>query len=182
LLQAGVNEERDSDLLARYLEQSKNNPDEIVRAAQQALKDMGYYTRQISGKLDVDTEEALRVYQIRMGLLSTGAIGFDTFRALNSYTPARDEPYVSWWDNDRAVTLGKVTEATANSDASATPGKSVKDGTSTPTTATKPSNDGSAGGKTSTSSSNSGSAEATTDKGSPAADQSASGSKPSGQK
>ena len=176
LLQAGVNEERDSDLLARYLKQSTNNPGEIVRAAQQALKDMGYYTRQISGELDVDTEEALRVYQIRMGLLSTGAIGFDTFRALNSYTPARDEPYVSWWDNDRAVTLGKVTETTTNSDAS------VKDGTSTPASATKPSADEPTGDKTATNSSGSGSADATTDKSNPAADQTASESTPSGQK
>jgi len=163
-------------LLARYLKQSTNNPGEIVRAAQQALKDMGYYTRQISGELDVDTEEALRVYQIRMGLLSTGAIGFDTFRALNSYTPARDEPYVSWWDNDRAVTLGKVTETTTNSDAS------VKDGTSTPASATKPSADEPTGDKTATNSSGSGSADATTDKSNPAADQTASESTPSGQK
>jgi hypothetical protein len=175
LLQAGVNEERDSDLLARYLKQSTNNPGEIVRAAQQALKDMGYYTQQISGELDVDTEEALRVYQIRMGLLSTGAIGFDTFRALNSYTPARDEPYVSWWDNDRAVTLGKVTETTTNSDASA------KDGTSTPASATKPSTDEPAGDKTATNSSGSGSADATTDKSNPASDQTASEATPSGQ-
>ena len=175
LLQAGVNEERDSDLLARYLKQSTNNPGEIVRAAQQALKDMGYYTQQISGELDVDTEEALRVYQIRMGLLSTGAIGFDTFRALNSYTPARDEPYVSWWDNDRAVTLGKVTETTTNSDAS------VKDGTSTPAIATTPSADEPTGDKTATNSSGSGSADATTDKSNPASDQTASEATPSGQ-
>lgn len=109
LLQAGVNEERDADLLARYLEQSKNDPEKIVKATQKALRDMGYYAGEVSGELNRETEEALRTYQIRMGLLSTGAIGFDTFRAINSYTPVRDKPYVNWWINDRAVTLGEVT-------------------------------------------------------------------------
>ena len=176
LLQAGVNEERDADLLARYLEQSTNNPDEIVRAAQQALKDMGYYNRQISGQLDVDTEEALRVYQIRMGLLSTGAIGFDTFRALNSYTPARDEPYVSWWHNDRAVTLGKVTTVPTSSD------DSVKNGTSTPSNTVKPSAEEPAGDTSATNSGSSGSADATQDKSNSVVDQAASESTSSGQK
>jgi hypothetical protein len=109
LLQAGVNEERDADLLARYLEQSKHDPGKIVEATQKALRDMGYYSGEISGALNQETEEALRTYQTRMGLLSTGAIGFDTFRAINSYTPVRDKPYVNWWINDRAVTLGEVT-------------------------------------------------------------------------
>ncbi len=138
LLQAGINEERDSDLLARYLKQSKDEPEELVRVVQRALKDMGYYHGDISGQLTMDIEEALRVYQMRMGLLSTGAIGFDTFRAINSYTPARDEPYVSWWVNDRAVTLGKVVSQADTTDTAPAKDSNQADSTSsTPKTPAK---------------------------------------------
>jgi hypothetical protein len=105
LLRAGVNEERDGDLLARYIDKTQENPNEIVAAVQQALVDMGYYSGSVTGKLDLATEDSLRMYQMRMGLLATGAIGFDTFRAINSYTPAQDQPYVTWWADDRSSQL-----------------------------------------------------------------------------
>jgi hypothetical protein len=115
LLRAGVNEEHDSDLLSRYVKQSQKNPSEIISAVQRALFDMGYYEGDPTGELDLATEDALRVYQMRMGLLATGGIGFDTFRAINSYTPAQDTPYVTWWSDDRSSQMESVSGDTNDS-------------------------------------------------------------------
>ena len=45
-----------------------------------------------------------------MGLLASGSIGFETFRSINTYTPLRDTPYVTWWETVSQTAVGsKVT-------------------------------------------------------------------------
>ena len=47
-----------------------------------------------------------------MGLLASGSIGFETFRSINTYTPLRDTPYVTWWESVSETAIGsKVTPA-----------------------------------------------------------------------
>jgi peptidoglycan hydrolase-like protein with peptidoglycan-binding domain len=56
--------------------------DPAVEAAQEKLKDGGFYYGEINGKKDADTTAAIRRYQIRNGLQITGELNTETQRAL----------------------------------------------------------------------------------------------------
>jgi peptidoglycan hydrolase-like protein with peptidoglycan-binding domain len=110
LANAGVHAEKNAALLAEFVEKNQTEPTEIIKIIQRALVDLDYYTGTIDGQLSEATSEALSQYQTRMGLLASGSIGFDTFRSINTYTPLRDTPYVSWWENVNQLAIGsKVT-------------------------------------------------------------------------
>ena len=61
--------------------------DQAVEAAQQKLKDQGFYYGEITGKLDADTTAAIRRYQIRNGLQITGQLNAETQQALGGAKP-----------------------------------------------------------------------------------------------
>lgn len=110
LANAGVNTEKNDSLLAEFVEQNQTNPGEIIKTVQRALTDLDYYNGAIDGQLSEATSEALFQYQSRMGLLASGSIGFETFRSINTYTPLRDTPYVTWWETVSQTAVGsKVT-------------------------------------------------------------------------
>lgn len=123
LANAGMVEEKDRELRARFIELSARDEADLVRAAQTVLRDLKYYNGPISGKLDPTTQEALQVYQQQMGLMSTGLLGYETFRMMNVYTPARTSPYVPWWQNynlvERAVATQRVVPPAAETPAPA---------------------------------------------------------------
>lgn len=106
LANAGVNAEKNAALLAKFIELNQTDPSKIIKAVQLALEDLNYYPGPINGKLSEETSDALFQYQTRMGLLASGSIGFDTFRSINTYTPLRDTPYVSWWENVNQAAIG----------------------------------------------------------------------------
>jgi peptidoglycan hydrolase-like protein with peptidoglycan-binding domain len=56
--------------------------DPAIEAAQDKLKDGGFYYGEINGKKDADTTAAIRRYQIRNGLQITGELNTETQRAL----------------------------------------------------------------------------------------------------
>ena len=56
--------------------------DQGIEAAQQKLKDQGFYYGEITGKHDADTIAAIRRYQIRNGLQITGELNAETQHAL----------------------------------------------------------------------------------------------------
>ena len=49
---------------------------------QRALKDLGYYTGEVNGSLEVNTRNALAAYQQDYGLDATGVVDEATVRAL----------------------------------------------------------------------------------------------------
>ncbi|HCP01588.1 MAG: hypothetical protein CL573_03170 [Alphaproteobacteria bacterium] len=106
LANAGAAENRDRQLLERFEQLNAADRSTLVRIIQQALKDSGYYDGPITGAADDATMVAVDAYQQQHNVLATGRIDFDTFKLLNLYTPARDLPYVQWWENDPKV--GKV--------------------------------------------------------------------------
>jgi hypothetical protein len=106
LANAGVNKEKNTALLAEFVEQNQTQPDEIIKTVQRALADLDYYTGTIDGQLGELTSDALFRYQTRMGLLASGSIGFETFRSINTYTPLRDTPYVTWWESISQTAIG----------------------------------------------------------------------------
>ena len=57
-------------------------PDQVIINVQRALKELGYYTGDLSGSLGVDTRQALSFYQQDYGLDTTGAVDEATVRAL----------------------------------------------------------------------------------------------------
>lgn len=56
--------------------------DKAVEAAQQKLKDQGFYYGEITGAKDADTTAAIRRYQIRNGLQITGELNSETLGSL----------------------------------------------------------------------------------------------------
>jgi peptidoglycan hydrolase-like protein with peptidoglycan-binding domain len=56
--------------------------DRAIEAAQQKLKDQGFYYGEINGTKDADTTAAIRRYQIRNGLQITGELNAETQRSL----------------------------------------------------------------------------------------------------
>lgn len=56
--------------------------DQPIEAAQQKLKDEGFYYGEVNGKKGADTTAAIRRYQIRNGLQITGELDSETQRAL----------------------------------------------------------------------------------------------------
>lgn len=52
--------------------------DDVVRAVQQALKEKGYYTGEIDGRLGEDTTAALKAFQESNGLAATGQLDAET--------------------------------------------------------------------------------------------------------
>ncbi len=64
---------------------------ENARAAQQRLKDEGFYRGEITGQYDSDTAAALTRYQIRHGLGITGKLDAATAKALGVTAPAPNE-------------------------------------------------------------------------------------------
>jgi peptidoglycan hydrolase-like protein with peptidoglycan-binding domain len=56
--------------------------DKAVEAAQQKLKDQGFYYGEITGSKDADTTAAIRRYQIRNGLQITGELNSETLGSL----------------------------------------------------------------------------------------------------
>ncbi|WP_462182232.1 peptidoglycan-binding domain-containing protein [Pseudoalteromonas gelatinilytica] len=116
LLNAGRNVAKEKSLMSTFLTEMSNSPDSLVKTVQQALKELEYYDGEVSGLLDINTQDAIAEYQGRMGLLQTGAIGFDTFKMLNTYTPTRDEPYASWWKSPPTIPEGASIQANGAND------------------------------------------------------------------
>jgi hypothetical protein len=117
LLNAGTNAETYKNILPIFMEKSVTSPNELIKIVQNALSELDYYKGPISGVLDNNTSEAIAKYQLRMGLLTTGAIGFDTFRMINTLSPTRDMPYSTWWVTDNqmageAIGIAATTSAT----------------------------------------------------------------------
>ena len=106
LANAGINAEKNAELLAKFIELNQTDSLKIIRAVQLALTDLDYYTGSIDGQLSEETSDALFQYQTRMGLLASGSIGFETFRSINTYIPLRDTPYVTWWENVNQLAIG----------------------------------------------------------------------------
>jgi peptidoglycan hydrolase-like protein with peptidoglycan-binding domain len=61
--------------------------DDATRAAQQSLKEQGFYYGEVNGEADADTAAAVRRFQLRNGLEATGKLDDATQQALSS-TPA----------------------------------------------------------------------------------------------
>lgn len=99
LANAGTVESQNEQLRQQFIELYKTDSQSIVRFVQNALKDLHYYNGEIHGNLDLLTREALQKYQQHMGLMASGTLGYDTFRMMNIFTPARDTAYVPWWEN-----------------------------------------------------------------------------------
>lgn len=123
LSNAGRIEKLDDELKLLYTQQSINATSKLIQSAQNALKDLKYYQGEINGQVTPTFQDALQNYQRRMGLLSTGLLNYETFRALNVFTPAQSEPYVSWWQNPNPIDRGVITPPvtvpiTADSEAS----------------------------------------------------------------
>src|SRR3954454_14724347 len=56
--------------------------DQLVESVQQALKDEGFYYREVSGEMNANLTAAIRRYQIRNGLQVTGELNDETLRSL----------------------------------------------------------------------------------------------------
>jgi len=72
--------------------------DEQLRAVQQALKDQGFYYGEVDGEEGVETNAAVRRYQIRNGLQVTGKLNAETLAAMkigNAEAPAPPPPAVA---------------------------------------------------------------------------------------
>lgn len=110
LLNAADNTKTYKELLPVFISKISQSPEELIKTVQTALADLEYYDGKVNGQLDSKTSEALARYQSRMGLLSSGIIGFDTFRMINTVTPTRDTPYSTWWLNERGI-VGEQTGA-----------------------------------------------------------------------
>lgn len=126
LANAGVHAEKNAELLAEFVEQNQTAPTEIIKSVQSALTDLGYYAGPIDGLLSEATSDALSQYQTRMGLLASGSIGFETFRSINTYTPLRDTPYISWWENVNQLATGSIVTPAPNPDKVAPPSRADK--------------------------------------------------------
>jgi len=63
--------------------------DEQILAAQQQLKDQGFYYGEVDGQRSPDTTAAIRRYQIRTGLEVTGALNQETLSSLKAGGAAR---------------------------------------------------------------------------------------------
>ena len=103
LANAGTVEAKNEQLRRQFVELHKSDSRSIVTFAQEALKDLHYYDGEINGDLDLATREALQKYQQHMGLMASGILGYDTFRMMNIFTPARDTAYVPWWENHTPI-------------------------------------------------------------------------------
>ena len=67
--------------------------DDQVRAAQENLKTLGFYTGPANGELDAQTKGAIKRYQVRNGLDATGELSADTVTSLNKASePVAPEP------------------------------------------------------------------------------------------
>jgi hypothetical protein len=97
LANAGTVEAKDIELREQFIKLQVSDVKSLVRFVQSALSDLLYYTGEINGILDTATRESLSRYQHHMGLLASGTLGYDTFRMINVFTPARDTAYVPWW-------------------------------------------------------------------------------------
>jgi hypothetical protein len=65
LANAGINAEKNAELLAKFIELNQTEPIKIIRAVQLALTDLDYYTGSIDGQLSEETSDALFQYQTR---------------------------------------------------------------------------------------------------------------------
>ena len=69
----------------------KNNKNDIIRVpvrastVQKALKEAGYYTGQIDGKVGQQTIKAIREFQRDHGLKTDGIVGQNTWKELKGY-------------------------------------------------------------------------------------------------
>lgn len=60
-------------------------PDQVVTNVQNALKELGYYSGNITGSLGASTRHALSAYQADNGLDVTGAVDEETVRSLGLF-------------------------------------------------------------------------------------------------
>ena len=60
-----------------------------VRALQQRLKDLGFYSGKVDGKFGAGTEQAVKAFQKASGLKADGAAGSKTMAALNAHSAVR---------------------------------------------------------------------------------------------
>lgn len=57
-------------------------PDQVIMNVQNALRELGYYTGNVTGSLDANTRHALKAYQADSGLDVTGAVDEPTVSSL----------------------------------------------------------------------------------------------------
>jgi hypothetical protein len=103
LANAGTVEARNEELRKQFIDLHNTDKPSIVSFVQTALQDLHYYNGEVTGVLDIPTRQALQKYQQQMGLMASGTLGYDTFRMMNIFTPARDTAYVPWWRNHNAI-------------------------------------------------------------------------------
>jgi len=86
-----------------------------VRELQSKLKDVGYYSGEITGEFDELTEEAVKNFQVDMGVIKStssygaGYVGSITWKALNSGKPVADVLLAT--SNDTVLTIGDAGDA-----------------------------------------------------------------------
>lgn len=98
LANAGEKEERIFALKSEWGELKKKGQSSVLKTAQKALKDSGYYSGSVDG---LETEKfinALQEYQSDMNIMARGVMDFDTFRMMNNYAPALNLPESLWWE------------------------------------------------------------------------------------
>src|SRR5271155_3152873 len=91
--------------------------DEQLQAAQQALKDQGFYYGDVDGQDGTETDAAVRRYQIREGLDVTGKLDAQTLASLN----------LGGKSDDNGNSLQAVPPPTDNSTDAQTPAPAAQD-------------------------------------------------------
>ena len=92
---------------SRYLRVTANPPMEgiDVRNVQERLKELGYYTGDITSVYDKATAEAVRNFQAEFGLLADGVVGPDTWNAIGL-----SEESLQHFDSQYSITVGLDTK------------------------------------------------------------------------
>jgi len=79
----------------------RDNPVELVGFVQKYLKDVGYFSGDVDGELNVTTKSAIQAFQKHHNLVATGEPDFDSYRIMTLYRPTGDKLGPTWWRDDK---------------------------------------------------------------------------------
>lgn len=113
LANAGQVEQRDRELLASFVVLQNEDPERLIKGAQDVLQDLDFYDGDPSGLLTQEVQESLQEYQRQMGLIATGQLNFETYRMMSLFTPTVDAPASYWWQSNQGIPLPPVAQPDA---------------------------------------------------------------------